>query len=183
MRIGSVLIFLVLTWIGLGFLLSDDINTHKSLDQIQTQVDTLTREKKAIQDQLNEAVSELQALREQNNQLSLQITFLQSQIEQTQEANKVLSSQNGDLQTQLEEAKNLNAFIHELMNIPPRSVMLAILIPVLPASLFTTVVIHQYKQRRKSNKPDQPVNPKRKMSVQVSEDEMQRIIKTRRGKQ
>jgi type VI protein secretion system component VasK len=71
--IGFVVVFLVVTWIGLGFLLSDNINTHQALAQAQQQADRALIDKNVLlQAQLNKAVADLSAAQQQNNQLGQQ---------------------------------------------------------------------------------------------------------------
>ena len=181
--IGLVIVFLVVTWIGLGFLLSDNLNTHQALAQVQQQVDQAIKDKKAAQDRLNVANAALNRIQRQNGELIQQNVALQEQIKQSQGTIQGLKNQNTDLQGQLEEMKKMNALVSDLIGISSQSLMLAIFVPILPVSLCVTFIGFQYNRRRSSGqKPGQGNKSNRNMSINVTEEEMQQIVRMRRDK-
>jgi ATP-dependent Zn protease len=183
MRIGSVLIFLVMTWIGLGFLLSDDLNTHQTVGQIQQQAEQAIQDRKTMQDQLNQANVELNTCKTDNDHLTQQNSVLQEQVKGSQNENQNLKSQNADLQNKLDEIKKIDSFIEDLVAIPPESMLLAIFAPILPVSLVASFVVYRHSRRSSGRKPGRASKPERTMSINITEEEMRRIVKMRRGQQ
>ena len=182
MRIGSLFVFVVVTWICLGFLLSDDFKAHETLSQVQVQLDQATQDKKALQDKLNMANTKLSDLQQQYDQLSQKNAILQGQVTEFQGENKNLKSQNIDLQGQLDAAKKVNSLVGDLMGNPAQSLLLAIFVPVLPVSLVASFVGYRYSRRHGGRKPAQDNKSNRTMSINVKEEEMQQIVKMRRGR-
>lgn len=180
--IGTVLIFLVVTWIGLGYLLSDNVNTHQALAQVQQQADQAVNDKKATQDQLDQTNTKLNTLQQQNDQLTLQSKVLQEQVKIFQGENQSLKNKNADLRSQLDGMKKINAMVSNLMEISPQSLILAIFVPILPISLITSYVVYRSSRGRADRKHGQDNKPKRTMSINVTEEEMQQIVKMRRGR-
>ncbi len=183
MRIGSVLIFLVMTWIGLGFLLSDDMNTHQAVSQMQQQADQAIQDRKAVQDQLNRANVELNTCKTDNEHLTQQDSMLQEQVKGSLNENQILKSQNVDLHNKLDEIKKINSFIEDLVAIPPQSMLLAIFVPILPVSLVASLVVYRHSRRCSGTKPGRANKPERIVSINITEEEMKQIVKMRRGQQ
>ena len=188
--IGSLLIFLVLTWIGLGFLLSDNINTHQTLVQVQQQVNQAIKEKNAALDQLAKAVTDKNTALDQLanavanlNALQQQNQALQAQLKQIQGENQGLKSQKADLENQLDGMKKNSTLAETLIRALNQPLMLGLFIPILPASLVTSYVVYRYGQGRRARKHNQENKPRRIVSVNVTEQEMQQIVKMRRGQQ
>lgn len=180
---GSLLTFLVISWIGLGYSLSDNINTHQALAQVQQQVAQAVNDKKAAQDQLAQAIAKLNTLQQQNNQLAQQSQALQAQLTQVQGENQGLKSQNADMQNQLDQMKKVDTLVGDLMGFPFQSLMLAIFVPILPVSLVTGYVVYQHKRSRGGRNHNKDNKSKRIMSVNITENEMRQIVKMRRGKE
>jgi hypothetical protein len=181
MRIGSALIFLVVTWIGLGYLLADNINAYQTLGQLQQQLDEALNEKKRIQDQLIKANSENVSLTQQIAQANQEKLFLQDQVKQFLEESQILNKQNAVPENQLAQANNVNSPEFEEANVLPHSLMLAIFLPLLPISFLASLAIYQRHISYSSFKHRQTITSKRTLSVEVTEEEMQKIIKMRRG--
>jgi hypothetical protein len=183
LRIASVLVFMVISWIGLGYLLSDNINTHQTLAQVQQQVNQAVKDKNAIQDQLSKVNSDKNLLENQNDQFTQQIIMLQRQMKQLKNENQDLKDINSGMQKQLEETKNPNSQIGSLGGILPQSLMLAIFIPIFPVTLVASFAVYQFSRRHGGRKPSQENKPWRIASIDVTKAEMQQIVKMRRGKQ
>jgi septal ring factor EnvC (AmiA/AmiB activator) len=182
MRIATVLVLMIISWVGLGYLFSDNINTHRTLAQVQQRVDQAAKDNKVIQDQLNKAISERNALQQGINQLTQQNTELQGQVKQLQGEKQDMKKQNSYLQSQLDEIKKLNLLVGILANILHQSLKLAILVPILPVSLVASFAVYRYNRRHGGRRPGQVNKSMRIMSINITEEEMQQIVKMRRGK-
>ena len=74
--IGSAVIVLIVALVSLGFLLSDNIDTHQELNATSQKAGKLENENQALQKQLNSAVTDNEALKTQNAELEQQILTL-----------------------------------------------------------------------------------------------------------
>src|SRR3989304_1826619 len=180
MRIGSAITILLGLLVGFGYLFSDNMHTRKDLAEANQRIASLLRVRDAIQGQLDGANSEVAALTAQNDELKRQGLLLDGQIKQIQEENLRINNENAKLQTQLDEMKKLNPVIENLVRPLPKSLKLALLVPILPVSLAATFIIYRYNQHHSSRKNNQPKTPKRHVSVKLTEEEMKEIIQMRR---
>jgi len=178
MRIGSALTFLVATWIGLGYLLSDNMNAHQALAHVEQQAEQAIKDKQTIQVQLNNSNIQLNTLQRHNDELIQQNILLQEQVKQFQGENHGLKEQNAKLQARLNTINKLNSLIGTALGTFPQSPMLAILIPIIPMSWVAGLLVHKYGRRVR--KPDQDNKPKRIVTINVTAEEMQQIAKLRR---
>jgi len=183
MRIATVLLFMIISWVCLGYLLSDNINTHRGLAQVQQQVNQAAKDNKTIQDQLSKAISEKNDLKQRNYQLIQQNTELQEQVKQSQRENQDLKNKNSNLQGQLDVLKKYNLVAGRLTEFFPQSLIRAIFVPILPASLAATYAFYKFTQRYRCRNSSQENKRWQIISIRVTEAEMQQIVKMRRGKQ
>jgi septal ring factor EnvC (AmiA/AmiB activator) len=181
MRIGSALVILVVSWIVLGYLLSDNINTRKTLTQVQQQLDQVVKEKNALQSQLENANSENEVLKAENVWLIEQTTQLQEQTKQLQSEYDRLEKQYSDLQAQFDKAKKLNTLLSDLADTFRQVPLLALAIPILPTSVVAGYVVYQSNKRYNGLASEKHERLSRTFTINVTKDEMRQIEKARRG--
>ena len=180
MKIGSAIAFLLLALISLGYLLSENINTHQELNRIRQLNSQLAQEKAAIEEQLNKVTSEVNDLKQQNEVLSQEKLVLEGQIKQVQNEYSFVKEQNTQLQGQIDKMNKVNSIIEDLMGFRSNSLLLAFVIPILPISFGTSLLIYRY---RKLHDRSPKMNADKSNSVfpiQVTKDEMKRIRQMRR---
>jgi chromosome segregation ATPase len=180
MRIGSSIVLLVVIFIGFGYLFSDNMHTREDLAEADQQIARLLNENKSIQAQLDEANLKNISLNVQVDQLLRQIIVQDTNIKQFQEDIRLIKDQKAQLQEQLDQIIRLNPLIENLLEFIPQSLSLALLIPILPASLAATFVIYRYKQHRIAMRSNQSAKSNRTVTVQLTEKEMKEIIRIRR---
>jgi TolA-binding protein len=183
MKIGSAITFLLLALIALGFLLSDNINTHVDLVNVERQLEQTTKEKEAIQKQLDAANAKVTEFNIQVEQLVLQVNSLQGQVRQLQDANQTLTDQNTQLQQQVAQLNILAPLTESITTALSSPLSLAIFLPVVPMSMAATYVLARTKKQINQRK-DQEVPPtsRRTISAQLTEEEMKHLITMRRGR-
>ncbi len=176
MKIGSAITFLFFALITLGFLLSDNFNTRKELVQIRQQNQQLSQEIQAIQADRDAANESLAKSEQKLTELTRQSLVQQEQIQQLSKENTDLKKQISVLQSQTEALK----FLNSLRSSFPRSLSLALFLPVIPVSMAATYVIVRYTK----NHDQQTMKKKaqRKTLVQLTDKEVKEIIRVRRAK-
>lgn len=177
MKIGSAITFLLLALIALGFLLSDSINTREELVQIQQQNQQLSQELQTMQVERDAANESLAKSEQKINELTQQNLAQQEQIRNLIEENANLKEQNSALQSQTEALKLFSS----LRSTFPRSLSLALLLPVIPVSMAATYVIVRYNKNHAQRKTTKDKS-QRKTAVQLTDDEVKEIIRIRRSK-
>ena len=184
MRIGSILAVLLIVLIGSGFLLSNNLHIQHDLNIAKQQLEQINGEKGALQEQLNVAKVQLAESGQKVEQLLSQIQSLQNQVRQLQEENKILKDQNAQLRQQnlqLHALVPLSAYLVAALSSP---LSLAIFLPIIPISAVATYVLvrsrKQIDQRKK--KGVRPTGGQRTIWVQLTEEEVNQVIKIRRGR-
>lgn len=177
MKIGSAITFLLFALIALGFLLSDNINTREELVQIRQQNQQLSQELLTLQAERDAANESLAKSGQKIDELTRQNLAQQEQIQSLSEENASLKEQNSVLQSQTEALKFFNA----LRSSFPRSLSLALFLPIIPASMAATYVVIRYTRDRTQRKTAKVKN-QRNTSVQLTDDEVKEIIRIRRAK-
>lgn len=177
MKIGSAITFLLLALIALGFLLSDNINTREELVQTRQQNQQLSQEILAIQAERAAAIESLAKSEQKISDLTQQILAQQEQIRTLSEENAGLKEQNSVLQSQTEALK----FFNSIRSSFPRSLSLAFLLPIIPASMAATYVLVRHNKNHMQRKITKD-KTRRNTSVQLTDDEVKEIIRIRRAK-
>lgn len=181
MRIGSALIFLVISWIGLGYLLSDDINTRNTLTQLQQQLNLVVEQRNTLQSQMESINSENARLKDENAQLIEQVTRLQEYTNQLQSKNDRLEQLYSNLQAEFDKSKKLASFVDLFAEMFGQAPLLALIIPVLPTSLVAGYVVYQHNKHHSGQSGLKHVRLNRIYTINVTKDEMRQIEKARRG--
>lgn len=180
MRIGSVLVFLVASWIALGYLLSNNINVQQSLNRTREQLNRALVANKEMQDRLDKANSENTSLSQQLVQKDQEIRSLRDQVKDYQGEIRGLKEQNANIQRQLDVSEKINVIVGGLRKVSSQSVMFAIFLPILPVSLALSYAIYRNGHNRYSLKSTEKDKSKRVVSIQVTEAELRAIIALRR---
>ncbi len=178
MRAGSVLLLLVLIVMGFGFLLSSNLYIQQDLTTAQQQLDEITKGKKVIEDQLNQATAEIAKLNHQNEVLSQEKLLLVVQVKQIQGEYSSVKDQNTQLQAQINKMSKVNSLISDLTNFSPKSLVLALFIPLLPISLASSFLLYRKGKLHTTRKN---IKSNRVFSMQVTDEEMKLIRQMRRN--
>jgi septal ring factor EnvC (AmiA/AmiB activator) len=181
MRIGSAVVFLVVSWIGLGYLFADNINTRQDLTQIQQQLNQVVQERDALQSQLRSVYSENAMLKDKNAQLIEKAAQLQEQTKQLQIENDRLEQQYSGLQAQFDRSKRLATFLGNFAETFHQVPLLDLVIPILPTSLVAGYVVYQRNKRHNGQLIEKHKKMNRAFTINVTKDEMRQIEKARRG--
>lgn len=144
MRIGTVLVLLVVSWIALGYLLSNNINMYGKLKQIQQQNQQLAQDILALQAELEVANNNLTAREQKVTELTQQNIVQQDQIRLLTEENKNLRDQNNVLQRQTKVFELFN----RLRSSFSRLLGLVFLLPAIPASMTARNIMICYTKNR-----------------------------------
>lgn len=172
MKLGSAVIFMLLAFVALGYLLSDNFNTREELVQIQQQNQKLLEEKAVLQAN-NDALAQSLAESEQKVSELTQVNLTQ------QEKINALTAENTDLisiasgsQCQSENSVSLDGILKTPLT-------WAILFPLLPVSLATSygVIIYSKRLNNQRRKKGQL-----KAYVQLTDEEIKSLIQMRRSK-
>jgi hypothetical protein len=172
----AVIIILFVVFISAGFLLSENIHMRKDLDEIIIRNNQLREENKFLQAEVSEIGEKLAA----SERLIIEIEGKNLALEEhVLELNKEISelqAENEDLTKTITNLKVIELF----QQTRPNSLHLAYLLPIFPTSVAIT-----YFLMRKRNKQDYKANPnktdRRRMEVQLTKDEVQRLIRSRRN--
>jgi len=183
MKIGSAITFLLLALIALGFLLSDNINTHGDLVNIERQLEQTIKEKDAVQGQLETAVATITELNQQVEALTLQVIALQDEMHRIQNVNQLLQEQNTQLQQTISQQVALISLKKFLADTPVSMLSLAMILPVVPASMAAFSVVNHRKQKPHDETVNRQKTKQRTIWAQLTEEEMKHLIKIRRGRQ
>lgn len=172
MKFGSAVMFMFLAFIALGFLLSENFNTHEELAQIQQQYQKLSDENAALQSE-NAALAQALAESEQKvNGLTQANLVQQEKINALSEEVSTLQAVVSSPQCQGEESASTESPVNT-------SLAWALLIPVIPASLAASYGIVYYTR----NNYRRPVKKGQRMEyVQLTGEEIEKVIQMRRRK-
>jgi cell division protein FtsB len=181
MKIGSAIILLLLALIILGYLLSDDINARKELDQMGQLNDQLAKEKNAIENQLGRATAEITDLRRRNETLSKEKTLLEGQITQILSEYGSVKNQNAQLQAQINTVNKGDALISHLTNLNSGSLMLSLFVPLLPISIAGGLLISRNGKSHHQSLVKKSGSTKHVLSMYVTNEEMKLIRQIRRN--
>jgi predicted RNase H-like nuclease (RuvC/YqgF family) len=184
MRIGSFLTILLVVLAGSGFLLSDNFHAHQDLNIAKQQIEQTNREKEALQRQLNTANTQVAELNQKVEELGPQIQSLQDQVRLLKEENRTIKDHNTKLQQQISQLHALVPLGEYLTAVLSSPLSLAVFLPVIPISAFTTYVLVRSKKRVNQRKSQEArsTGVQRKIWAQLTEEEMKEVIKTRRGR-
>lgn len=177
---GSAVIVLIIALVSLGFLLSDDIDTHQELTATSQRAAKLEKENQTLQEQLNIAYSKIEELNTQIRELAQQILYFQDQARQVQEQNRTLQERNAELEKQIIEISSEKiAGVHQPIT-DPNLMGFVLLFPV---AITATYIITRYQVKAIFQKTQRTRlnNMERGTMVKLSEDEMKEVIKMRRG--
>lgn len=172
MKIGSAVMFMFLSFVALGYLLSDNFNTREALVKIQQQNQKILEENAALQ--INyDALAQSLAQSEQKVSELTQINLTQ------QEKINALTEQNSSLKSVASEPKCQVENTELLENLSNTPLTWAILLPLLPVSLATSYGVIVYSKRLKDQRMK---NGQPKAYVQLTEDEIKSLIQIRRSR-
>gem|GEM_PF-3589532 len=181
MKIGSAITLLVVALIALGYLLSNNINTYQDLTELRRANDQLVKEKQAIEEQLNRTVTEVIYLKQQNEALSQEKLRIEAQAAQAQSEYLLVKDQNIQLQNQLKSIQTVDSIIGELNNLDPKSLMLALVVPILPLSVVSSLLIYRKGKLHNRSTGGKVTTSNRILSMQVTDEEMKLIRQMRRN--
>lgn len=170
MKLGSAVTFMILSFIALGYLLSDNFNTREELVQIEQENQTLFQEAAALQAERDAALEALDASEEKVRALAQSNQGLQRQIRDLTGENAGLKLENSTLRSQAKASAAIRSFRDAPLT-------WAILFPLLPMSFAASYGVIHYSRNR-----GRRLQTKRaKAYVQLTEEEINRVIRMRRA--
>ena len=195
--IGSAVIVLIIALVSLGFLLSNNIDTHQELNAINQRAGKLEKENQTLQGQLNSVINDNASLKKHNAELEQQILARQGQVRQLEEQKRTLEEQKNTLEQQNQILEENNTTLEMQIvtmqsassnNIEsPRKttspLVPAFLAPFLPITVAATYVVARQRTKNsiQKNQETHLNNTQRGNMVKLSDDELKEVIKMRRG--
>lgn len=176
MRTVFLVLFVVIA--GFGFLLSDNLHVRQNFTSLQEENSWLMKDRQSMQDQIILLGDENIRLHEQVDTLKEVNETQESQVKSLLDENSKIKEHNILLRTQVDQLTTSSS-LARLIVTSPRSLALAIFIPAVPISLGTLYLILK-TNRTISTGSNHPGRSSRKVSVLVTEVELQELIRTRR---
>jgi nitrate reductase NapE component len=172
MKIGSAVMFMFLSLVALGYLLSDNFNVRQDLAQAQLQYNEIHQEMTLLLAERDALVKALAESEQKNQDLTQTIQAQQDQINRLDYENTSLENENSSL---LNQVKALKA-IQTLRDFP---LIWAVMFPLIPVSLATSygVVVYSKRLKDQRTRKGQP-----KAYVQLTQDEIKSLIQIRRSR-
>jgi hypothetical protein len=189
MKIGTSLFLLVIILIAFGFVLSDDLNTHKSLVEITQKTEGLTAQLGKTTEKLNTCDAagqadkqtifrqgaDITALKNDNAKKDVEIGSLAAQV--SLQMNKISALESNQVRIENETTKSQSTQTpNPWSNVNPG---IAIVI------LISQVVLGVFQKRKNADQPIQFLSGGQKAKGQytlINRDELTQIIKMRRKK-
>lgn len=172
MKLGSAVMFMFLSFVALGYLLSDNFNVRQDLAQAQLQYNKIYQERTLLLSERDALVKSLAESEQKNQGLSQTIQAQQDQIKRLDYENANLKNENSSL---LNQVKTLKA-IPTLRDFP---LIWSVIFPLIPVSLATSYGVAVYSKRQKDQRTrkEQP-----KAYVQLTQNEIKSLIQIRRSR-
>ncbi|MCE9647145.1 MAG: hypothetical protein K8S20_14190 [Chloroflexi bacterium] len=162
MKAGTLIFLIVVILIVFGFILNDDINTHRRLNELLGQIDQLT--------------SRISGLEAEITSYSNQMAAYQTDIEQKTQTIKDLQGQIAMLQGEINRLKVRNAGLQTINLANSLAGSKSLLLAGFLALQVTTSVISYRHKVHTGKKQSHPEN-----YVRLSREELALIIKHRRS--
>jgi septal ring factor EnvC (AmiA/AmiB activator) len=183
MKIGTVILLLLLSLFGSGFLLNqtmhltDQLNTnHEQLAQLQLEKQTLEVQYQALLADRNQLAQSVERLSAENTDLYMKLDSLEA------ERNEI-NARIDVLQNELDDARAANPLLAELANVSSGRMALALLVvPILPLSISTLYMIIRQKNTHTSVRITNPRIDPESIQTALTREELHLIAQRRRSK-
>lgn len=180
--IGAPVIVLIVALVSLGYLLYGYIDTSEKLNIVNEKATKLEEENQVLREHVNEANITIENLNGQIGDLEQQVNLMQNQARQLEDQLRAVKERNAVLEEQ-SNTTCLPANTIDAKLPPSASKPLTMLIPTLPLAVVATFVVVRRQMKSSPYSPQQSRlnNMEEGIMVKLSEDEMKKILKMRRG--